>query len=422
MSYQSPFQRLNHPRNGKDGKRKEMKLCFLFCFLVLSIAITTVFMTVKKSDEHEEERKLNQQNNNIFGRIDGKNNISLFTSSATYSQDGVYSNNLPELNLNSLSSDLRRRSSMNDDIEMIKKSYHFGETSLDSVGEQKYTQKNEFTQFEACDGTYNIVEIALAYDSTYCGHFGGDEEKADESILLLTEYVSQMFQQQGLCTILQISHLEGHCSEAEDPYIEILSTNKSGCTTSEEEDDDSHDHKNIGALNLLANYWAINKSHIHRDVMHLLVGRGLECGPDGQTCVVGCAHASTLCDTTKSYGINYLTFTDNNLIQANILAHEIAHNCGASHIQRDGYLMYPSVQAKHISFSEESIYSIREMFEQAGDCIGEIDSYEPFPLATYVPTMSPYSNDNNEDEKGGILSSMMCILSRSMVFFLWLIE
>lgn len=118
---------------------------------------------------------------------------------------------------------------------------------------------------------YMNVELAIAFETSFCEAMGGADEAVAEISRIIAE-VSARYQQQGLCTYISISHLEGYCELEKDPYRYYVGMNRSGCGS-------------YGLLHKFKEFWERKRTHVKRDVAHLFTGTGLECSDDG--CIVG---------------------------------------------------------------------------------------------------------------------------------------
>lgn len=262
------------------------------------------------------------------------------------------------------------------DYDSINEEYRFDDNIDEEENQETKFNFNIDSSWEAqeCNDVYNLIEIAIAYDSTYCDHFDGDVEKANDSIFELVAHVSHMYQQKGLCTVLQISHLESNCDILSDPYREMLSSQIGTCSSWG------------SVLDVFESYWQENRQDVHRDVAHLVTGTPLGCNDDG-ACVLGCANFATLCDEYSGYGVNHLTFSSNTKMKRQTFAHELGHNARALHTLDEGAIMNPSFGNKDVTFSSTTIQNILSYYNSSeAECIERI-AYTP-PPPTPSPTMS----------------------------------
>lgn len=138
--------------------------------------------------------------------------------------------------------------------------------------------------------TFDILEVAIAYDSTFCDFYGGNSQTADAKVQEIMAYVSARYEQNGMCIRVVLVELESHCSSNNDPYAAMVALNDSGCGGG------------FGMLQAFRDLWNSQRSSVHRDVAHLFSGSPLEC--QGNSCVVGCASVGVWCNLGSSYGVN----------------------------------------------------------------------------------------------------------------------
>lgn len=199
------------------------------------------------------------------------------------------------------------------------------------------------------------IELAVAYDSTFCRAHGNDRAAADAAAaayVALTSTTKYRSRDVGLCHRVWLSHLEGHCDD-DDPYAEVVHTVSVGCGGE------------VGVLRAFADFWDVHRRHVRRDVAHLLTGTPLSgdacAGPTTEIhekepeCYVGCAYQDTSCTGVDAYAVNHATFTESYDRIAVLLAHEMGHNNGAEHDDDAGYIMYPAIGLAPKGFSATSV-------------------------------------------------------------------
>jgi hypothetical protein len=164
-------------------------------------------------------------------------------------------------------------------------------------------------QLNECSTVYTI-QVAAAFDSTFCAKQGGASSTRQE-IERIVARASAMYQLQGACTKLQISHLEGFCEENDDPYRAGVNLNHIGCGGD-------------GLLDFFAAYWKDNRGSVSRDAAHLFYARDLA----GSS--IGCAYVNALCSKNSGYGVNEMEFSTDEQRRAIVFAHELGHNIGTS--------------------------------------------------------------------------------------------
>ena len=187
---------------------------------------------------------------------------------------------------------------------------------------------DRFLQSSGCS-SFRVIEVALAFDSTFCAKQGGEQATRQE-IERIVARASLMYQAQGVCTKLVISHLEGFCSSSQDPYRTGVNTNDIGCSGN-----------GFGLLPAFTQYWQANRGSVRRDAAHLFYARDLA------GTAVGCANVRALCSTRSAYGVNEMQFSTDQQRRAIVFAHELGHNIGTSmHEEEYG----PAGSGLHVSY------------------------------------------------------------------------
>ena len=260
------------------------------------------------------------------------------------------------------------------DYNEINAKYFYGNHSNESNDKQLSSnlQTNKFTQ--TCS-SYSILELAIAYDSSFCSYYGGSMN-AETAVMSIVAAVSRRFMQNPLCIKVRISHLEGYCDPTIDPYKEFIDLNRSGCG-------------NTGLLHYVRDYWSINRNYVHRDAMHLFSGTGLECRSEG--CVLGCAFRGMLCQNTAAFGVNYITYTSSSTLQGVLVSHELGHNSGATHEPQLNYIMYSRITTAPFGFSTGSLADINDVLTSTSCITTETPSMSPSlsSLPSPYPTLEP---------------------------------
>ena len=134
-------------------------------------------------------------------------------------------------------------------------------------------------------------------------------------------------------------------------------------------------------LDFFTDYWNTNRVGVARDAAHLFSGTGLECS-DG-SCVIGCAYVGATC-SGNAYGVNYASYSDNTVKQAQLVSHEIGHNVGANHDSGStDYIMYPSNGGNERYFSSQTIASFD--VPRNALCLDFVGATPPPPTTTPPP-------------------------------------
>lgn len=230
--------------------------------------------------------------------------------------------------------------------------------------------------------SYRQIDLAVAYDSSFCADFGGSKDASDKEVFSIVSMVSSKYQQEGLCIKVKLSHLEGYCSPHTDPYKMYVDTKTPGCY---------HNNLGEGVLGGLRKIWVDERTQVHRDVVQLFIGETVDssenCVKYG-SCVRGCAQAKySTCTPDFGYAFSQVTYSRKLGKRVTVVAHELGHNNGAGHYGDTGHVMYPTVQefTEH-GFSMNSINDMNFHFSQTS-CIGD-------ETASFFPTMSPTHIDD----------------------------
>lgn len=151
--------------------------------------------------------------------------------------------------------------------------------------------------------TFRVIELAVAYDSTFCADVGGTASLANAAVERIVSATSQIYQQTGLCLKVKITAIDGFCNPSVDPYAAIIPFSVSGIATE--------------FMRFVTNDPV--RSSIPRDAFHLFYG-----GKPGFG-AIGFAYLDVLCSNTFGFGVNEITFSSNPALQANLLAHELGY-------------------------------------------------------------------------------------------------
>jgi len=187
------------------------------------------------------------------------------------------------------------------------------------IPESTTTVTNSGRSLQACPT--KKIKLALAFDSSYCSNKGGYNQ-AKAALETTVAGVAALYEA-WTCFTFEVGYLDGYCDAASDPYKAGVDLNLSGCG-------------NDGMLQYFKNYWDTNMAHVDRDMAHFAGGTGLECNPpdaEGTVyCIIGCAWQKVMCNIydsgIHSYGVNYMTYSTNQVLMTVLLAHEMGHTAG----------------------------------------------------------------------------------------------
>jgi len=220
--------------------------------------------------------------------------------------------------------------------------------------------------------SYKVVEVAIAYDSSFCSQVArGSPDTARSVVEEAIARAALLYEE--ICIRVRLSHLEGYCSADQDPYRTAMATNDIGCSNRR------------GALQVFQDIWQTSRSNINRDTAHLFYGTNFP------SSAIGCASTPALCNS-RSYGVNQMSVSSNPIIRGNLFAHELGHNMGSPHVSdpnnSGNFLMEPSLNSASSGLSSQSTRSIQNYVNQR----------------SCVSTENGDSNgggDNNGDGNGG---------------------
>merc|ERR1712226_1452780 len=133
--------------------------------------------------------------------------------------------------------------------------------------QQQQEKNNDNNNDQQCNNEYKIIEVAIAYDCTFCQVNGnGNKDIANEHVVDIISGASLLYESQGICTKLVLSHIEGYCGRCQhnnDPYKDIITSNNNNNNIGCDNSDDS-------MVERLKIFLDNNRKSIHRDTFHLL--------------------------------------------------------------------------------------------------------------------------------------------------------
>ena len=125
---------------------------------------------------------------------------------------------------------------------MQERGTHLRRRVLQTLEEASRTKRRDNIKCSS----YRQIDLAIAYDSSFCAEFNGSEE-ANAHVFKIISMVSSKYQQEGLCVKVKLSHLESFCSPDVDPYKPYVYSRQTGCGIK--------NNKGIGVLGGLREIW-----------------------------------------------------------------------------------------------------------------------------------------------------------------------
>lgn len=203
-------------------------------------------------------------------------------------------------------------------------------------------------------GTTHYLEIAVAYDNTFCALFGNQESAATQAVQNLIDDSNMAY---GMTTCIQLAlvHAEAHCNDPRDPYAAYTSLTANGI------------------LNAFQRLWVNSRTNVRRDAAYLITGF-----MDG-TSTLGIAFVGVACRLRSAYGWVEGARTI-------VLAHEVGHTIGGNHTPT-GIMRATLSSATQFTFSAQSAAEFANFVDNGGGstCMGT--SRPPgLPGGTSAPT------------------------------------
>ena len=154
---------------------------------------------------------------------------------------------------------------------------------------------------------YDIVEVSLIVDSSYCQGRSVDQVRAD--VQGIVAQASRFYEVDGLCKKFRISYLEINCDAFNDPVARFLrpaASRRDVCST------------NSGLLAQFVMY--VRSKNINADLNLLFHGTNFG------TASIGCAYVNTVCNRLGyDSGVNYVGFSTNRINQAKLVVRTRKH-------------------------------------------------------------------------------------------------
>ncbi|CAB9498726.1 ADAM metallopeptidase domain 8 [Seminavis robusta] len=272
------------------------------------------------------------------------------------------------------------------DIDQLKMNqFKYGDGDLFPPGEQRSLQTTNKTDRRALMSTcesYQVIELAVAYDHTFC-QFHGSAVDANAAVQSIVSQASMKFEQ--ICMRVMVSHVDGYCNEDTDPFVEVINGASQVC---------GNDFDTL--LFRFRTYWRSTGKHqtISADTVHLFHGVNF---PEN---TVGCAWNQAICGS-YAYGVNQVTYTTVQSKWSTLIAHEIGHNVGAGHSSSSSSIMFPTICNSCLTFDGTSANAILshistktclETVIDSPSTSGAVPSSSPSGSPSISPSLFPSSS------------------------------
>lgn len=95
-----------------------------------------------------------------------------------------------------------------------------------SISQEGQHQRQLSGSSSSCDGSYQNLEVAIAFDFSFCNRFGGIGNNYGKAVAeakrIVAEASFRYYRTPGVCINLSISHIEGYCNRKDDRYVSYL--------------------------------------------------------------------------------------------------------------------------------------------------------------------------------------------------------
>ncbi|KAL3938791.1 MAG: hypothetical protein SGBAC_006377, partial [Bacillariaceae sp.] len=126
--------------------------------------------------------------------------------------------------------------------------------------------------------SYKVVEVAIAYDSSFCSRVAGGSSDTARSVVEETVARAALLFEE-ICIRVRLSYLEGCCDPSQDPYRKVTAGTFNNACGSDQ-----------GALRAFRDMWEDSRTHVKRDTAHLFHGTNFP--GTVRRAVVGSSHVS----------------------------------------------------------------------------------------------------------------------------------
>jgi hypothetical protein len=117
------------------------------------------------------------------------------------------------------------------DLEAMQAEFQYGEPPEGEGGRKLRVQKQAPRKLQACNGNFQYVDVAIAYDTDFCNTIGG-VSAADAKAQAVVSRASELYED-DMCVKVVISAADFQCGgSGSDPYLNLPNRNQSGCSGS----------------------------------------------------------------------------------------------------------------------------------------------------------------------------------------------
>lgn len=258
------------------------------------------------------------------------------------------------------------------------------EESNDS--QQTPDQSSEAADVSSClakDAQPRELELAIAFDRSFCSTYGDDGQTALLATLHSVSLASQPFLRQT-CIRFRVVYVEGYCKESSVSTFSSLSHGAS-VHRKERHETPPDPYSEIVYRNDterliydVAIMWQYTRTHITRDVMYLFSAEGADKD------AIGRAYIGSAC--SPWWGVGWVQDAN-----SAVLSHELAHTLDAVHSNNGDIMDVPHSQWDLQAFSWRSLNTMKKFIESPfADCIQKLPSSSASGYNPSILTPWPY--------------------------------
>lgn len=211
-------------------------------------------------------------------------------------------------------------------------------------------------------GTTHTLELAIAYDSTFCAlHF--NRENIASAYVQATVNDASRYYTRDTCVSLALVHIDGHCNRATDPYRSLANTPVAAPAGSSQKD----------LVTSLRDIWNQSpaRASVRRDVVVFFSGFN-----DG-TDFIGSTNLNSVCQDDG------FAWVEHGVVDT--FVHEVGHTLSATHTI-SGIMSTTVRPGSPIFFSQDSINQITTYIDTYGDAGKKSRQEDARCLDTTPPT------------------------------------